>query len=63
MGTLMMLLFFVAAWDWAFGIVNSTSLTRWLPSDSRVVGAGKYYGLDPRRIDGQPRHSAPVAIR
>jgi thiosulfate dehydrogenase [quinone] large subunit len=46
MGTLMMLLFFVAAWDWAFGIVNQHLTYAVVTLGLGVIGAGKYYGLD-----------------
>lgn len=46
MGTLMMLLFFVAAWDWAFGVVNQHLTYAVVTFGLAVVGAGKYWGLD-----------------
>mgnify|MGYP001582088231 CR=1 FL=1 len=46
MGTLMMLLFFVAAWDFAFGIVNQHLTYAVVTLGLGVVGAGNYYGLD-----------------
>jgi thiosulfate dehydrogenase [quinone] large subunit len=46
MGTLMMLLFFVAAWDWAFGIVNQHLTYAVVTFGLAVIGAGNYYGLD-----------------
>ena len=46
MGTLMMLLFFVAAWDWAFGIVNQHLTYAVVTFGLGVIGAGNYYGLD-----------------
>jgi hypothetical protein len=46
MGTLMMLLFFVAAWDWAFGIVNQHLTYAVVTFGLAIIGAGNYYGLD-----------------
>lgn len=46
MGTLMMLLFFLAAWDWAFGIVNQHLTYAVVTFGLAVVGAGNYFGLD-----------------
>ncbi len=46
MGTLMMLLFFVAAWDFAFGIVNQHLTYAVVTFGLGVVGAGNHYGLD-----------------
>jgi thiosulfate dehydrogenase [quinone] large subunit len=46
MGTLMMLFFFVAAWDFAFGIVNQHLTYAVVTFGLAVVGAGNYYGLD-----------------
>jgi len=46
MGTLMMGLFFVAAWDWAFGIVNQHLTYAVVTAGLAVVGAGRYLGLD-----------------
>jgi uncharacterized membrane protein YphA (DoxX/SURF4 family) len=46
MGTLMLLLFFVAAWDWAFGIVNQHLTYAVVTFGLAVIGAGNYYGLD-----------------
>ncbi len=46
MGVLMMLFFFVAAWDFGYGIVNQ-HLTYALVCATLVgLGAGRYYGLD-----------------
>ena len=46
MGTLMMLFFFVAAWDFAFGIVNQHLTYAVVTFGLAVVGAGNYFGLD-----------------
>lgn len=46
MGTLMMLLFFVAAWDFEFGIVNQHLTYAVVTAGLGIVGAGNYYGLD-----------------
>ena len=48
MGTLMMLLFFVAAWDFEFGIVNQHLTYAVVTLGLGIVGAGNYYGLDAR---------------
>jgi thiosulfate dehydrogenase [quinone] large subunit len=46
MGTLMMLFFFVAAWDFAFGVVNQHLTYAVVTAGLGVIGAGNYYGLD-----------------
>ncbi len=46
MGTLMMLFFFVAAWDFQFGIVNQHLTYAVMTFGLAVLGAGNYYGLD-----------------
>jgi thiosulfate dehydrogenase (quinone) large subunit len=46
MGTLMMLFFFVAAWDFAFGIVNQHLTYAIVTAFLGLIGAGNYYGLD-----------------
>ena len=46
MGTLMMLLFFVAAWDFTNGIVNQHLTYALICATITGLGAGKYYGLD-----------------
>jgi hypothetical protein len=46
MGTLMMLFFFVAAWDFAFGIVNQHLTYAIVTAFIGLIGAGNYYGLD-----------------
>jgi thiosulfate dehydrogenase [quinone] large subunit len=46
MGALMMLLFFFAAWDWAYGIVNQHLTYAVVTFGLAIVGAGNYYGLD-----------------
>ncbi|MFH1474486.1 MAG: DoxX family membrane protein [Chloroflexota bacterium] len=45
-GTLMMLFFFVAAWDFQFGIVNQHLTYAVVTLGLGVVGAGNFYGLD-----------------
>jgi thiosulfate dehydrogenase [quinone] large subunit len=48
MGALMMLLFFLASWNFAYGIVNQ-DLTYFVVFLAIAgIGAGKYYGLDAR---------------
>jgi len=46
MGTLMMLFFFVAAWDFQFGIVNQHLAYAFVTFLLGYLGAGNYYGLD-----------------
>ena len=46
MGTLMMLLFFFAAWDFAYGIVNQHLTYAVVTFGLAVIGAGNFYGLD-----------------
>jgi thiosulfate dehydrogenase [quinone] large subunit len=46
MGTLMMILFFFAAWDFEFGIVNQHLTYAVVTFGLAVVGAGNYFGLD-----------------
>lgn len=46
MGTLMMLLFFVAAWNFAYGIVNQHLTYAIVCATLTGLGAGRYYGLD-----------------
>jgi hypothetical protein len=46
MGTLMMLLFFVAAWDFQFGIVNQHLTYALVTFVLGYLGTGNFYGLD-----------------
>ncbi|HET9497873.1 MAG TPA: DoxX family membrane protein [Candidatus Limnocylindria bacterium] len=46
MGTLMMLLFFVAAWDFEFGIVNQHLTYALVTFFLGYIGSGNFYGLD-----------------
>ena len=46
MGTLMMLFFFVAAWEFSNGIVNQHLTYALICATIAGLGAGKYYGLD-----------------
>lgn len=46
MGTLMMLFFFFAAWDFAYGIVNQHLTYALICATIYGLGAGRYYGLD-----------------
>ena len=46
MGALMMLFFFVAAWDFAYGVVNQHLTYAVVTLGLGVIGAGNYYGLD-----------------
>jgi len=45
-GALMMLIFFVAAWDFEFGIVNQHLTYAVITAGLGIIGAGNYYGLD-----------------
>lgn len=58
MGTLMMLLFFVAAWEFEFGIVNQHLTYALVTAFIGTIGAGRYFGLD--RVVGT---MAPSGIR
>jgi len=46
MGALMMVFFFFAAWDFAYGIVNQHLTYALICSALVGLGAGRYYGLD-----------------
>ncbi len=46
MGTLMMLFFFVAAWNFTNGIVNQHLTYALVCATLTGIGAGRYYGLD-----------------
>lgn len=46
MGTLMMLFFFVAAWEFEFGVVNQHLTYALVTAFIGYIGAGRYYGLD-----------------
>jgi thiosulfate dehydrogenase [quinone] large subunit len=46
MGSLMMLFFFFAAWDFAYGVVNQHLTYAVVTFGLGVIGAGNYYGLD-----------------
>ncbi len=46
MGTMMMLFFFLAAWDFEFGIVNQHLTYALVTAFLGLVGAGNYFGLD-----------------
>jgi thiosulfate dehydrogenase (quinone) large subunit len=58
MGTLMMLFFFVAAWDFAFGIVNQHLTYALVTGFLALIGAGNYFGVDA--VIGE---AAPTWIR
>jgi thiosulfate dehydrogenase [quinone] large subunit len=58
MGTLMMLFFFIAAWDFEFGVVNQHLTYALVTAFLGLIGAGNYYGLD-----GMIGESAPPWIR
>lgn len=46
MGALMMLFFFVAAWNFQFGIVNQHLAYAVVTAGLGIIGAGNYYGVD-----------------
>jgi thiosulfate dehydrogenase [quinone] large subunit len=46
MGTLMMLMFFVAAWDFQFGIVNQHLAYAFVTFLLGYLGSGNFYGVD-----------------
>jgi thiosulfate dehydrogenase [quinone] large subunit len=46
MGALMMLFFFIAAWDFAYGVVNQHLTYALVTAFLGLIGAGNYYGLD-----------------
>jgi len=46
MGTLMMVIFSVAAWDFEFGIINQTVGIAIVTAFLGYIGAGYYYGVD-----------------
>jgi thiosulfate dehydrogenase (quinone) large subunit len=54
MGTLMMLFFFIAAWDFEFGIVNQHLTYALVTGFLGLIGAGNYYGIDAMIGDGAP---------
>lgn len=74
MGTLMMLIFFLAAWDFEFGIVNQHLTYALVTFFLGYIGSGNYYGLDAsvgasvssrlRRwfFSGEPVRPAPAAM-
>jgi thiosulfate dehydrogenase [quinone] large subunit len=54
MGTLMMVIFFFAAWDFAYGIVNQHLTYALICATITGLGAGRYYGLDAVLARGVP---------
>jgi thiosulfate dehydrogenase [quinone] large subunit len=55
MGTLMMLFFFFAAWDFAYGIVNQHLTYALACGTLWGLSAGRYYGLDGVLADRVPK--------
>jgi thiosulfate dehydrogenase [quinone] large subunit len=53
-GALMMLFFFVAAWDFAYGIVNQHLTYAVVTFGLAIVGAGNFNGLDARIANQLP---------
>ncbi len=58
MGTVMMLFFFLAAWDFEFGVVNQHLTYALVTGFLGLIGAGNYLGLD--RSLGE---AVPPAVR
>lgn len=58
MGTLMMLFFFLAAWEFEFGIVNQHLTYAVVTAFLGYIGAGNYFG-----VDGLLNDQAPAGIR
>jgi len=46
MGTLMMALFFIAAWDFGFGVINQHFVYGIVTAGLGIMAAGEAYGLD-----------------
>jgi thiosulfate dehydrogenase [quinone] large subunit len=55
MGTLMMLFFFLAAWEFEFGIVNQHLTYAVVTAFLGYIRAGNYFGLDGVLAGGAPR--------
>jgi thiosulfate dehydrogenase [quinone] large subunit len=55
MGVLMMLIFFVAGWEFEFGIVNQHLTYALVCATIAGLGAGRYWGLDGALADSVPR--------
>lgn len=59
MGTLMMLFFFLSAWEFEFGIVNQHLTYAVVTAFIGYIGAGNYFGLDRgigERVSSSSRH-------
>lgn len=54
MGALMMAFFFIAAWDFQYGIVNQHLAYALICLTIAGIGAGRYYGLDGVLADRVP---------
>jgi thiosulfate dehydrogenase [quinone] large subunit len=54
MGALMMTFFFIAAWDFQYGIVNQHLAYALICLTIAGIGAGRYYGLDGILADRAP---------
>ncbi|HEX5826104.1 MAG TPA: DoxX family membrane protein [Candidatus Limnocylindrales bacterium] len=54
MGALMMLFFFFAAWDFAYGVVNQHLTYALICASIYGLGAGRFYGLDGILADRFP---------
>lgn len=54
MGALMMTFFFIAAWDFQYGIVNQHLAYALICLTLAGIGAGRYYGLDGVLADRVP---------
>ena len=53
-GAVMMMLFFFAAWDFAFGIVNQHLTYAVVTFGLALIGAGNFNGLDARIAKSLP---------
>jgi thiosulfate dehydrogenase [quinone] large subunit len=61
-GTLMMGLFWIAAWDFAFGVIEYHSVLAIVTAALGIMGAGEYFGLDAI-VDATPIVKRASALR
>jgi len=62
MGALMMGLFWIAAWDFAFGVIEYHSVLAVLTLVLGIVGAGEFFGIDAI-VEGSPVVKRAPALR